>query len=158
MASDVSVPLPEGDKLSVGDVVRFKLKNGEIDALMVDINADSISNNRTYDTRSATFNAGDTFLTYQIGQLYSFNTSVCSYSVVSDAQTGIYDFTPVNQRVSQMRSNNICRYDRETGTVQSISPSDLRSYKVYGDMADIVALKQQNLSTQTIYVFGKGDK
>lgn len=155
MGSDVSIHLPEGDKLSVGDVVRFKVKDGEIDELIVDINADIIGNNRAYDNRSAAFNAGDTFLTYQIGQLYSFNTSVCSYSVVTDEDTGAYDFTPVNQRISQMRSNNICRYDALTGTVQSISPADLRSYKVYGDMADIVALRQQNLSTQTIYVFGK---
>ncbi|MBQ8526618.1 MAG: hypothetical protein IJ460_07890 [Clostridia bacterium] len=158
MGSDVSVPLPEGDKLSVGDVVRFKLKNGEIEELIVDINADKLVNNRAYDNRSAAFNAGDTFLTYQVGQLYSFNTSVCSYSVVIDEETGAYDFAPVNQCISQMRSNNICRYDAVTGTVQSVAPADLRSYRAYGDMADIVALKQQNLSTQTIYVFGKGDE
>ena len=152
MSDEVDILLPEDDKLSVGDVIRYKLEDGEISDIIIDINAD----NRAYDKRSAAFNGGDAFLTYQIGQLYSYNSSVCSYSVAKDAQTGIYDFTPVNQFVSQMRSNNICRYDAQTQTVQTISPADLRTYKAYGDMADVIALKQQNLSTQTIFVFGKG--
>ena len=158
MSDDVSVLLPEGDKLSVGDVVRYKLADDEIEEIVVDINADKLSNNRTWDNRSVAFNGGDTFLTYQIGQLYSYNTSVCNYSVVSDEKNGIYDFSPANIRNAQMRTNNICRYDSKTNTVKSISISDLRSYKVYSDMADIIALKQQNLSTQAIYVFGKGDE
>lgn len=158
MSDDVRVLLPEGDKLSVGDVVRYKLADDEIEEIIVDINADKLSNNRTWDNRSVAFNGGDTFLTYQIGQLYSYNTSVCNYSVVSDEKNGIYDFSPANIRNAQMRTNNICRYDSKTNTVKSISISDLRSYKVYSDMADIIALKQQNLSTQAIYVFGKGDE
>ena len=156
LGEEVEYILPPGEELESGDIVRFSIDGKNITQLILDFNADKLDGNRTYDTRSAPINYGDTIISYQVGKLYNHNGTYCYYTNTVD-QNGKYDFSPSNLISSLIKSTYICRYNSKTQTVEPIKHSDLRSQRVYGDEADFIVLKQQSLNTQCVYVFGEGD-
>ena len=154
ISEDVECVMVSDSTLQKGDIVRFRAKGAEITDIILDFDYDRFSGNYSYNSSSAQFNKGNTALTYQVGKLYNYNDKFCLYSNIKTG--GQYDFAPVNLNNSQVNTNNICCYDADTGTIQTITVNELRSGKVYGNDADYILIKQDGLITQCIFVYRNG--
>lgn len=158
LPDDVECPMAPDGVLEPGDIVRYRIdasEGTEIVSLILDFDVSTFSGNRNYDTRSSAFNGGNSTLMYQVGKLYNYNSTFCKYSNTVEAD-GQYVFTPTTLLNSQINARYICRFDPDTKTVTRITLNDLRPYKLYGEDADYLVMKQSGLTTQAVYAYGKG--
>lgn len=159
LEDDVNIGKANNAPLSGGDLARIDVDTeGKIRAIAVDFDASSgvaevntaLEGTNSY--VSSMYGGGDISFTYQYGKLYRTQDGFASLSNVKDIY-GDYDFSLVNRRNVYIQTNNIIKYDSDSGLLRPITADELKSYVSCGDEAHYVVVRQANLNVNSVYVY-----
>ena len=142
----------DGSVLCKGDIVRYTIdKNGEIDRMIVDFDANPEIMRPNESKDSAPFNGNNQTPMYQEGCVYEANGAYITLS--NEKSGGTYDFSFNNLRLYGAGTTNIICYDMNTNEISVISGSEIYTKRTDGDSADYVVLRQNNYAPAAIFVY-----
>ena len=145
---DISLKKASGETIGFGDIIRYYAEGNIIRKLVCDFDADENVFARNAVSGAATFNTGNMGVNYQIGRAYTLENG---YVYMTDGPDGEYKVSSL--RNFPVGTNNIAIVNLADKSIVTGSLSDVGTYQTVGEEADIILLRQRQLSTNGCFIY-----
>lgn len=146
-----------GAVLGAGDIIRYEIKNGIIDKLSIDFDAQTME----FTSVGSGFVYGDNGynrqLSYGLSSIYRKFGTYCYVSSVKKAD-GTYDYSVGNLKGIELGGAKFVQVNRKTGYVKSIYASDIYDYFGAKENASQIVTRSRYWSCSMAVVYVEGEE